>query len=338
VFDGNMSSEADMLEFTIGQGQVVQGLDDGVVGMRVGGKRHLVVPPRMGYGATGVAGHVPRNSVIHLELELHERGSAVATDTVGEGMMDGSTGSFQNMRDGGESTEAALSESDKASSGRMRNAHLSNLSTGMGSPAPTGQRAKNAWSMSPNEDTFNTLPPASKLGSFGGTFNTMMGAGGPAEAAGSTVPQFHHMSTCHALKYVEGGFAPLQLPGYGADKSLGYVVMSPGEGQTRKLVVYAPVFQADLADGASVQQADPSVGLDNSYKVSDEAGSNWLLVLKGQDQSARFERAVDVGGSRKAAESMRSSPLDKEGQGGGEVVLDKVQVTIPAGAASPVAE
>jgi hypothetical protein len=48
--------------------QVVQGLDEGILGMREGGRRHLVVPPKLGYGSQGVPGHVPPDSVIHIEV------------------------------------------------------------------------------------------------------------------------------------------------------------------------------------------------------------------------------------------------------------------------------
>src|SRR6476660_4793847 len=70
-FDSSVDRD-EPFEFVLGTGQVIQGWDQGVAGMRVGDKARLTIPPELAYGAAGYPGAIPANATLIFEVELLE--------------------------------------------------------------------------------------------------------------------------------------------------------------------------------------------------------------------------------------------------------------------------
>ncbi len=73
VFDSNVDPKfghVTPFEFKLGAGMVIKGWDEGLVGMKIGEKKTLTIPPEKGYGATGAGNAIPPNATLIFDVEL----------------------------------------------------------------------------------------------------------------------------------------------------------------------------------------------------------------------------------------------------------------------------
>jgi FKBP-type peptidyl-prolyl cis-trans isomerase len=68
-FDSSVDRKEPFI-FVLGAGHVIKGWDEGVAGMKIGGKRKLVIPPELGYGQRGAGSVIPPGAVLHFVVEL----------------------------------------------------------------------------------------------------------------------------------------------------------------------------------------------------------------------------------------------------------------------------
>mmetsp|Transcript_8072 Transcript_8072/g.20055 ORF Transcript_8072/g.20055 Transcript_8072/m.20055 type:complete len:322 (+) Transcript_8072:3-968(+) len=310
-------------------------MDDGVLGMAVGGRRFLIIPALLAYGSQGIEGHVPPDSVIHLEMTI---------ETLKPSNKEEAKPILHNLL----AEPPTLIPSDSFISIGPQISIRSEYERGVNSPlnhsmeghADTDRQASE-HSISPrasaarHDSQSSGLDPSSNRGSFADrTGMSGLDAGTPREllqneggdddfpsllgdaVSSSEIPTFYHGSTCQLIKRDDDGkIVPLELPGYGPDKSLGYVILQNKDG-ARRLVVYAPVFQADI--GTKKVAANESAGLDFAYTVEDDKGDHFLMTLKGEGAANRFSAHIEhakvanaLGGDTSLSVTPTGTPLPR---------------------------
>ena len=73
LFDSSLA-RGEVFEFVLGHREVIRGWDQGIQGMKVGGRRILVIPPKLAYGSRGISGTVPGNATLVFEVQLMDVG------------------------------------------------------------------------------------------------------------------------------------------------------------------------------------------------------------------------------------------------------------------------